>query len=613
MRLPFAISLLLAQLSAFSTSASAQTVTCVAAGVGGAIPAAGTGGAVYPFGPLPTSPTQLPITVNSLPPGANFVTELKLLGLVHTWVSDLQVVLTDPSGVTHNMFCRMSASNGASFGCDYNGDYTILPECTAVVLPPPAFCSSPGIFQPGAYDQLFGRGGNAWPNGVSGIFNTRMDAIPASIGVWTVTFYDWSPGDSGSVTDVQLCFGTPPATTAPPSAAPTLTSPGLSVSVFGPNVRLVWSAAACATNYEVEVDGVVQSTSLTSLNYASSPGPHSWRVRALNPQGAGPWSSARTFTDLGPAPAVCDGPSLATLFAWNTTQSASGAVFFDVEVLTPGGIRLSEIELNTTAAAPTALSLSVYTRSGTHIGAEQSSSGWTLATSGVGLSQAQNGASLIDIADLPLPQGVTGFCLALSGGSQAVTLFNPVVNPTYSNADLRLTAGSVQPILFASAPVAGRVWNGRLRYNCGLPVAYCTAGTSTNGCAAVMSASAQPSASQTTACVISANGVEGQKLGLIFYGVDNSGFTPFTWGSGSSFLCIKAPTQRTGAANSGGTLAQCDGSFSLNWNSFLSANPGALGAPFGVGSKLYAQAWYRDPPASKSTNLSNGLDVTFGP
>jgi hypothetical protein len=126
-------------------------------------------------------------------------------------------------------------------------------------------------------------------------------------------------------------------------------------------------------------------------------------------------------------------------------------------------------------------------------------------------------------------------------------------------------------------------------------------------------ASAQPSASQANACSITVANVEGQKSGLVFYGIDNSGFVPLAWGAGSSFLCAKAPTQRTPAQSSGGTLGACDGQLVLDWNAFQSANPTALGNPWIVGSKVYAQGWYRDPPSAKTTNLSDALEMTYQP
>jgi len=146
------------------------------------------------------------------------------------------------------------------------------------------------------------------------------------------------------------------------------------------------------------------------------------------------------------------------------------------------------------------------------------------------------------------------------------------------------------------------------------PATYCTGGTSTSGCVASINASGQPSVAGVNPCVISISSVEGQKSGLVFYGVNNAGFTPLQWSPGSgSFLCVKPPTQRTPPQTSGGTLGQCNGALSLNWNSFQTAFPGALGQPWMVGEKVYAQGWYRDPPAPKTTNLSNAVELTYTP
>jgi hypothetical protein len=134
------------------------------------------------------------------------------------------------------------------------------------------------------------------------------------------------------------------------------------------------------------------------------------------------------------------------------------------------------------------------------------------------------------------------------------------------------------------------------------PIGYCTAGTTTNGCNALISASANPSASLATACTLTVANVEGQKVGLVFYSV--SGLNNAPW-NGSSFLCVKAPTQRTAAQNAGGIVGACDGQLVLDWNAYQSSNPGALGNPFAAGMKVWAQGWFRDPPAPGTTNLSN--------
>ena len=141
---------------------------------------------------------------------------------------------------------------------------------------------------------------------------------------------------------------------------------------------------------------------------------------------------------------------------------------------------------------------------------------------------------------------------------------------------------------------------------------YCTAGTSTNGCVATMSATGTPSVAASSGFVLTCSSVEGQKSGLIFYGV--SGATASAWAPGStSYLCVKAPTQRTTSQPSGGTTNACDGALSIDLLAWIAANPGALGAPFAPGDTLFSQAWYRDPPAPKTTSLSNAVHFTMTP
>jgi Tol biopolymer transport system component len=146
------------------------------------------------------------------------------------------------------------------------------------------------------------------------------------------------------------------------------------------------------------------------------------------------------------------------------------------------------------------------------------------------------------------------------------------------------------------------------------PTVYCTSGTTSNGCVASIAASANPSVSSAHACMLTVSSVEGQKSGLLFYGIDNAGFTPAAWAPGSaSFFCVKAPTQRAAIQNSGGTVHLCNGSLVLDWNAYQSAHPLALGNPWSQGDHVYVQSWFRDPLAVKSTNLSNAIEMTYVP
>jgi hypothetical protein len=190
----------------------------------------------------------------------------------------------------------------------------------------------------------------------------------------------------------------------------------------------------------------------------------------------------------------------------------------------------------------------------------------------------------------------SGALLALQYGSGRVVLVNDsnyfCYPPTYSSDHAILWDNTIDWLAHTTCT--------------GSATSYCTAGTTTNGCVATMAASGVPSAAATSGFTLSCSNVEGQKNGLVFYGI--SGPNGVSWGTGStSFLCVKTPTQRTLTQNSGGAPGSCAGALTLDWNLFIASNPGALGQPFSGGETVWAQGWFRDPPAVKTTNLSNGL------
>jgi hypothetical protein len=140
---------------------------------------------------------------------------------------------------------------------------------------------------------------------------------------------------------------------------------------------------------------------------------------------------------------------------------------------------------------------------------------------------------------------------------------------------------------------------------------YCTAGTSGIGCVATMGAIGSPSASATSGFTLTCSDVEAQRPGLVFYGM--AGAAVFPWGGSSSYLCVKAPTQRTPTQNSGGSIGTCAGSYAIDWRAFLNASPGALGNPLMAGTDFYGQTWYRDPASPKTTSFSDALRWTVQP
>lgn len=143
------------------------------------------------------------------------------------------------------------------------------------------------------------------------------------------------------------------------------------------------------------------------------------------------------------------------------------------------------------------------------------------------------------------------------------------------------------------------------------PVSYCSSGVTSSGCAPTMGAVGRASASQASSFVLSATALEGARSGHLFYGVNGAIAAP--WGQSSHLLCVKAPTQRTPTQPTGGLSGSCDGAMTLDWHAFTNANPGALGQPFQVGQDVWTQAYFRDPPSTKTTALSNALRFTICP
>ena len=141
----------------------------------------------------------------------------------------------------------------------------------------------------------------------------------------------------------------------------------------------------------------------------------------------------------------------------------------------------------------------------------------------------------------------------------------------------------------------------------GAPTNYCTAGTTSNGCNANMSVAGIPSVAAPAGFTLSCTSVEGDKLGLIFYGINGRKAASWTAGS-TSYLCLLAPVQRLPISNSGGSDGTCDGTFTVDFLDYLANHPTALGQPFAAGTVCGAQAWFRDPAAPGTTNLSNAIE-----
>ncbi len=198
----------------------------------------------------------------------------------------------------------------------------------------------------------------------------------------------------------------------------------------------------------------------------------------------------------------------------------------------------------------------------------------------------------------------------LDGVADCVDNCASLANPGQEDCDLdgagdvcELSAGTARDLNLNGQPD-----------NCelGAYFSYCTAGTSTNGCVATIGGAGVFSASASSGFVVSVLGLEGQKQGIMFFGITGPSAQPWFGGS-SSYKCVKAPMQRMGSQNSNGTANSCDGAFSEDVLVYFTNFPTALGAPLSAGQLYNFQAWYRDPPAPSTTNLSDALQATCAP
>jgi hypothetical protein len=141
---------------------------------------------------------------------------------------------------------------------------------------------------------------------------------------------------------------------------------------------------------------------------------------------------------------------------------------------------------------------------------------------------------------------------------------------------------------------------------------YCTAGTSANGCLAVLSAAGSASATAGSGFVLTATAVEGERDGMFFLGARGRQASP--WGNGTSLTCVIPPVRGAGLLLGTGTPGTCEGCFAQDLNALwcavcprpLHLSPGGL---------LQAQLAYRDPQntSNRSTSLSNAIEFQMGP
>ncbi|HVS18792.1 MAG TPA: hypothetical protein VMT18_09360, partial [Planctomycetota bacterium] len=138
----------------------------------------------------------------------------------------------------------------------------------------------------------------------------------------------------------------------------------------------------------------------------------------------------------------------------------------------------------------------------------------------------------------------------------------------------------------------------------GGPFTYCTAKLNSQFCLPAIAFSGTPSVSSPNPFTVSASQIVDNVLGIGIYGPLQSS-TPFQGGT----LCVGGTITRMTAQFSGGAGA-CSGSFAYDFNQVIQ---GGGDASLVSGATVDMQMWYRDPPASFSSGLSDAVEFVIQP
>ncbi len=159
----------------------------------------------------------------------------------------------------------------------------------------------------------------------------------------------------------------------------------------------------------------------------------------------------------------------------STTFSSNNQFFGNMFDVTTFGNALTvtaiDVNIVSDGTPGTPVPVSLYTRSGTYVGHDTSSAGWTLIGTVTVTAQGQDQMTFVDIPDFQLAANtVTGF-YATVVNTASFPFPPPFMRYTdgansYANSDLRLDLGEgVGPLFQGLGTAAPRTWNGTIIYD----------------------------------------------------------------------------------------------------------------------------------------------------
>ena len=177
---------------------------------------------------------------------------------------------------------------------------------------------------------------------------------------------------------------------------------------------------------------------------------------------------AATLITIGSLAGGANAATLTTTFAGGNSQNGN---MFDVNIISTTDLLVTSLDLNMNMDMSVETSdIEVYGRTGSWVGFEGSSVGWTLLSQTP--SVTGNGAGLsttVNINDIVLPALSTyALYITTTTGLLNYTNGTSVGNVFAQNADLQILEGAGTVYAFSSS-FTPRVWNGSITYNTVIP------------------------------------------------------------------------------------------------------------------------------------------------
>jgi len=158
------------------------------------------------------------------------------------------------------------------------------------------------------------------------------------------------------------------------------------------------------------------------------------------------------------------GPSsLPTVFANNNGGGVGGAIYFDITPTT--NLYLCGLDLNSSIAAASPMTIDVYTRVGTFAGNEGNIAAWSARTAGHGTAAGTDLPSIIHLNETILLGANITYGIAVVARNFNHSYTNGTgTNQNYSDANMAIACGSATNAPFNGSPFSPRVANMNVKY-----------------------------------------------------------------------------------------------------------------------------------------------------